>query len=112
MPSVTETTVPSLRMSAETARPWMRLLISSEISAGFSCMGCSVCGWGRQVETMESVRRPRRSADERRLHLFEPGADRGVEHLVADDDAHAADQLGPHDDVQLEVAQEATLHRR
>ncbi len=38
MPSVTETTVPWFLMSAETARPWMRLLISSEISAGLSCM--------------------------------------------------------------------------
>ena len=38
MPSVTETTVPSLRMSVETASPSMRLLMSSEISAGLSCM--------------------------------------------------------------------------
>jgi len=36
--SVTETTVPWLRMSAEMASPSMRLLISSEISAGFNCM--------------------------------------------------------------------------
>ena len=38
MPSVTDTTVPWLRMSAAAPRPSMRLLISSEISAGFSCM--------------------------------------------------------------------------
>ncbi|MNS87632.1 hypothetical protein D3C72_1215800 [compost metagenome] len=41
MPSVTETTVPWLRMSALTPRPSMRLLISSEISAGLSCMTLS-----------------------------------------------------------------------
>ena len=47
MPSVTETTVPSLRMSAETASPSMRLLISSEISAGFSCMAGSGLQFGQ-----------------------------------------------------------------
>ena len=36
--SVTETTVPWLRMSVDAPRPSMRLLISSEISAGFNCM--------------------------------------------------------------------------
>jgi hypothetical protein len=39
--SVTDTTVPSLRMFALTPKPSMRLLISSEISAGFSCIAFS-----------------------------------------------------------------------
>ena len=41
MPSDTETTVPWLRMFASPERPSMRLLISSEISAGLSCMTLS-----------------------------------------------------------------------
>ena len=41
MPSATDTTVPSLRMSVDAPRPSMRLLISSEISAGFRFMGLS-----------------------------------------------------------------------
>src|SRR5688572_20801479 len=38
MPSVTETTVPCVRICAPASRFWMRLLMSSEISEGFSCM--------------------------------------------------------------------------
>src|SRR5450631_4490205 len=94
MPSVTETTVPWLRMSAETASPSMRLLISSEISAGLSCMlGSPVCrrGWQFRVDVCRKTRR--RSGGQRGLHLFEARLDRSVEHLVADDDADAADQF-------------------
>ena len=39
--SVTDTTVPWLRMSALADKPSMRLLINSEISAGLSCMTLS-----------------------------------------------------------------------
>src|SRR5664279_3354169 len=109
MPSVTDTTVPSLRMLAETASPSMRLLISSEISAGFSCMsGPSLCSSGRLVETQDDFS----GGGQRRLHLLEAGADRGVEHLVADDDANAADQLGNDDHRRFELPAEAPLHRR
>jgi len=38
MPSVTDTTVPWVRMRAPASRFWMRLLMSSEISDGLSCM--------------------------------------------------------------------------
>src|SRR6185295_8747159 len=81
MPSVTDSTVPWLRMSALAARPSIRLLISSEISAGLSCMtlilwiGLGEGGSGRQRE----------------FHLLEAGLDGGVEHLVADDHADTAD---------------------
>src|SRR4029078_10085268 len=110
MPSVTDTTVPWLRMSAETARPSMRLLISSEISAGLSCMlRVSVCRCG-SVEK-DRVGRPGSGA-ERGPHLLEPRPDRGVEHLVADDDADAADQLGLDHHARVELAAEALLQRR
>ena len=62
----------------------MRLLISSEISAGFSCMTLSFA----------SLRALTASGRQRDFHLFETGLDRGVEHFVADHDADAADQLG------------------
>ena len=38
MPSVTETTVPCVRICAPASRFWIRLLISSLISEGLSCM--------------------------------------------------------------------------
>ena len=41
MPSVSETTVPCVRFSAPTSRFWIRDLMSSPISAGFSCMTIS-----------------------------------------------------------------------
>ncbi len=41
MPSVTDTTVPWLRVSADTCRFWILLLRSSLISAGLSCMRLS-----------------------------------------------------------------------
>ncbi len=69
MPSVTETTVPWLRMLASTPRPSMRLLMSSEISAGFSCIALlrsagtkrPRCGWGSN-----RLRAPRRAPAFRR----------------------------------------------
>src|SRR6478609_9107042 len=78
MPSVTDSTVPWLRMSALAARPSIRLLISSEISAGLSCMTRVLYGFG--------LRR------QRDFHLFEAGLDRGVQHFVADHHADAADE--------------------
>ena len=75
-------TVPWLRMSALAARPSMRLLISSEISAGLSCMTLS-SGWLRGCAA---------SGRQRDFHLFQAGLDRGVEHLVAHHHADAADQ--------------------
>src|SRR4051812_13639689 len=112
MPSVTETTVPWLRMSAETASPSMRLLISSEISAGVRVIGGGAGGLRRPGRGWPGSPPGTVSCAERRLHLFEAGADRGVEHLVADDDANAADQLGNDDDARLELPAEAPLHRR
>src|SRR3954468_11330779 len=79
MPSVTDSTVPWLRMSALAARPSIRLLISSEISAGLSCMTRVLCG-------------PSASSRQRDFHLFQAGLDRGVEHLVAHHHADAADE--------------------
>src|SRR5512133_3709762 len=92
MPSATETTVPWLRMSALAASPSMRLLISSEISAGLSCMTLSFPNVG--------VCRLRRQRD---FHLFQAGLDRSVQHLVADHHANAADEgmVFLHRDVEL-----------
>src|SRR4051812_8418311 len=104
MPSVTEITVPWLRMSALEARPSIRLLISSLISAGLSCMTRSLCAWvGGSGWT--------RSGGQRDFHLFETGLDGGVEHLVADHHADAADEGGIllHGDV--EPAAEPLLQR-
>src|SRR5215471_3176336 len=98
MPSVTETTVPWLRMSAVAPRPSMRLLISSEISAGLSCMAIS------------PGTRP--SGRQRHLHLFQTGLDRGVEHFVADHHADAADQVRLHHHAGVELAIETLLERR
>src|SRR3954466_6826476 len=79
MPSVTDTTVPCVRMCAPASRFWMRLLMSSEISEGFSCMKGSL-----------SVL----------LLSFERGLERGelrargtVDDLVAQHDAHAGNQI-------------------
>src|SRR6202008_2353459 len=101
MPSVTETTVPWLRMSAGAPRPSMRLLMSSEISAGF-----------RFMESLQSSERLQPSGRERRLHLFEAGCHGGIEHFVADDHANAADQLGGELHGRLQLAAEALLERR
>src|SRR5438093_5701940 len=98
MPSVTETTVPWLRMSVDGCRPSMRLLISSEISAGFSCM--------------TSLLGAPPSGGQSDLHLLQAGLHRGVEHLVADHDANATDQFGIDLDRRVELAAEALLQRR
>src|SRR5580765_4134758 len=115
MPSVTETTVPWLRMSAETASPSMRLLISSEISAGLRFIRFAGES-GRLAPPLKVMSAAPTTTwclgGQRRLHLFEAGADRRVEHLVADDHANAADQLGDDDHVRLELSGETTLHRR
>src|SRR5439155_22362106 len=98
MPSVTETTVPWLRMSAVGCRPSMRLLISSEISAGFS--------W------MTSLLGAPPSGGQSDLHLLQAGLHRGVEHLVAAHDANATDQFGIDLDRRVELAAEALLQSR
>src|SRR6476469_4378940 len=105
MPSVTEMTAPWLRMSALVARPSIRLLISSEISAGLSCMT-------RSLVCLRAGRRGgRESGGQRDFHLFQAGLHRGVEHLVADHHADAADEgrILLHGDIQL--AAEAALQR-
>src|SRR5512143_2099365 len=113
MPSVTETTVPWFLMSAETPRPSMRLLISSEISAGLSCMFSSRAGvrpaglmlcWFAWRPLWPSSR-------QRQPHLLQARAHRRVEHLVAHDHADAADQLGVDHHAGVELAAEALLER-
>src|SRR3954468_5977633 len=101
MPSVTEMTVPWLRMSALAESPSIRLLISSLISAGLSCMTLSF-GWLLGVPA---------SGRQRDFHLLEACLDGGVEHLVADDHADAADErrVFLHRGVQL--AAEALFER-
>src|SRR5205085_5188470 len=102
MPSVTDSTVPWLRMSALAARPSIRLLISSEISAGLSCMTLSfVC-----VQASSRV-----SGGEGDFHLFQAGLDRGVQHLVAHHHADAADQRRVFLHGEIELTAKAPLER-
>src|SRR5688572_15262764 len=77
MPSVTDTTVPWVRMRAPASRFWMRLLISSEISEGLSCMNFSL-------------------AFQRGLERAELRTRRAVDHLVAEHDSHPGDKLFVH----------------
>src|SRR6185295_16553630 len=85
MPSVTETTVPWVRICAPASRFWMRVLISSEISDGFNCIGCSL-------------------SFQCRLERAELRARRAVDDLVAHHDLHAADQLAVDHDLRAHLA--------
>src|SRR5689334_23363389 len=78
MPSVTDTTVPWVRTSAESARFWMRLLMSSLISEGLSC--CMIAFPGLLVSQCGG-------------HGRELAAHRAVYHFIADLHPHAADQF-------------------
>src|SRR5204863_8546390 len=99
MPSVTETTVPCVRVCAPVSRFWILALISSLISDGFSCMTC--LSW-----TVASSRR------QLILHGGELAEDRVVDHRVADGDARPADQRGVDLDLRLDLAAEPALERR
>src|SRR5574343_1124290 len=115
IPSVTETTVPWLRMSAWAARPSMRLLISSEISAGLSCIAFSESAAGGlrrlPVDMPVGGCLTPCSVGQRDLLLLQARLDRGVEHLVAHDHAHTADErlIDLHRGVEL--AAEALFQR-
>src|SRR5512135_391182 len=76
MPSVTDTTVPSVRISAPVSSFWIRLLISSDISDGLSCMRIP---WLLNLQCA--------------LERAELRAHGSVNNLVADHDTYAADQL-------------------
>src|SRR5215510_1426516 len=78
MPSVTDTIVPCVRTSAASSRLLILLLMRSEISAGLSCCMVASCS---------------SNLGERDGHRRELAAYRAVDHLVADDDLRAADQL-------------------
>src|SRR6266536_2061011 len=101
MPSVTVTTVPCVRTSAESARLWILPRIRSLISDGLSC-----CMPG-PLELVILLIHP--SAFQRGGHVFQPAAHRGVDDFVADGDAHAPDQLLVQGDVRLHPALEAPL---
>src|SRR3982750_1493321 len=73
IPSVTEMTVPCVRDSVVAPRFWMRLLMSSLISDGLSCI--------LRLLTNECAR-----------HRVEFSANGRVDHFVADHDLDAADQ--------------------
>src|SRR5205085_11964407 len=82
MPSVTEITVPCVRASTVPPRFWIRLLMSSLISEGLSCM-----------DGLLGVLCSRALAGQGGGHGVEAPAHGRVDHLVADDDARTADQL-------------------
>src|SRR2546422_4776041 len=100
MPSVTVTTVPCVRTSADSARFWILLRIRSLISDGLSC-----CMLGPLAP--HAVLRIHSSALQRGGHVFELAAHRAVDHLVAGRDAHAPDQLLVQGDVRLDPALQA-----
>src|SRR6266568_2784355 len=126
MPSVTVTTVPCVRMSAESVRLWIRLRIRSLISDGLSCCivaPVALSSRGRSPRDLYQhgakgdpslalgmtnvILRIHSSRLQRRGHVGELAAHRAVDHFVADDDAHAADQLLVHGDARLHPAPEA-----
>jgi hypothetical protein len=87
MPSVTDTTVPWLRMSAlaqalDAALDQFRNFCGIELHDSFLLSLGSIELW------------PGGSGGQGRFHLFQTGLDRGVQHLVAHHHANAADQLG------------------
>src|SRR6266571_1887532 len=92
MPSVTVTTVPCVRTSADSERFCILLRISSLISDGFSCCIFAPIALSRL---------------QGRGHLFELAAHRTIDHFVAGGDAHAADQLLVHGDARLDPALQA-----
>src|SRR3974390_1866656 len=94
-PSVTVTTVPWVRTSAASVRFSILLRIRSLISDGLSCC----------------ILAPSLTFQCRR-HGLELAAHRAVDHLVADGDVDAADQLLVDDDARLHAALEAPRHVR
>src|SRR4051794_10109880 len=93
MPSVTDTTVPWVRICAVASMFWMRLLMSSEISDGLSCIWCSLCF---QCGLQRRQLRARRAVDD----------------LVADDDLDSADQGFVHADLGAHLAAGLFLQSR
>src|SRR3954447_26561603 len=83
MPSVTETTVPCVRICTPASRFWIRPLMSSEISDALSCMALSF---------------------ESRLERAKLPARRAVDNLVAEHELHAADQLAVDADLCAHLA--------
>src|SRR5258706_11184984 len=77
MPSVTDTTVPCVRICTPASMFWMRFLMSSEISDGLSCICCSLSFQGGFE----------------RAQLRARGT---VDNLVADHDFDAADERFVH----------------
>src|SRR5690606_38849679 len=104
MPSVTEITVPWLRIAALSSRPWIRLLISSLISDGLSCMltpkvYCLACaGYG--------LRR------QRTMHFLQLGAHRTVQDFIPDHDTNPADKRTVHLYRWMELAAEFPFQLR
>src|SRR5690606_23781175 len=97
MPSVTETTVPWFRVSADTSRFWILLFSSSLISAGFSCMKNSPALADSNLERAGELR--------------ELAANRCIHDFVADPHGRPADQLGFDRDRRVDLAAEAALQR-
>src|SRR6185436_6188860 len=93
IPSVTDTTVPCVRICAPASRFWIRLRISSEISDGLSCMACSLC--------LQCV-----------LERAELRARRAVDDFVAEHDLDPGDQILVDADARLHLASRLLLEAR
>src|SRR4249919_3541409 len=109
MPSDTEVTVPSLRASAVSLTFSMRVLISSLISDGLSC----VVAMGGSLEPALPPTCAKRNylVRKRGLQATELALERAIDHHVAGVDHGAADQRGVDRGLDLDVAAEALLQR-
>src|SRR4249919_183870 len=109
MPSDTEVTVPSLRASAVSLTFSMRVLISSLISDGLSC----VVAMGGSLEPALPPTCAKRNylVRKRGLQATELALERAIDHHVAGVDHGAADQRGVDRGLDLDLATEALLQR-
>src|SRR5690606_31133560 len=82
IPSVTETTVPWVRTSVEAPKPSIRLLSSSLISDGLSCMF-------RLLESCIWLA----SSGQRIAHAGQLGLHGSIKHFVANHHTHATDHI-------------------
>src|SRR5471030_615040 len=113
IPSATEITVPWLRTSAPPSKPSIRLLISSLISDGLSCILTPKVWFSQLARGEESVRvRAACLSDQSCAHVLQLGLHRRVEHFIADHHAHAADQRWIDRDDRVELAAEFLFQRR
>src|SRR5690606_15161417 len=101
IPSVTETTVPCVRTSVDAPKPSMRLLSSSLISDGLSCM----------FRLLESCY-PARSGGQSIAHAGQLGLHGRIKYLITHCYAHAANKVSIHRNRRFELEAEFLFQPR